>query len=141
MYAQILSQIRDQSELLFATQRFNATQNVFVGRRHTLFSWLHCTNSAPIAPLTQSTVNGALFRFLGPFIHMDIHDPEKDKALFGKYPLWTLLMVKAAKKALDEKRARIEDGFLIVDPPSSAPVARPRLTRTRADQQSRIRLL
>jgi hypothetical protein len=65
---------------------------------------------------------------------MDIHDPEKDKALFGKYPLWTLLMVKAAKKALDEKRARIEDGFLIVDPPSSAPVARPRLTRPQKEK-------
>lgn len=53
-----------------------------------------------------------------------MEDIETEKALLARYPLWTLLMVKAAKKALDEKRARIEDGFLIVDPPPSAPAAR-----------------
>jgi hypothetical protein len=43
-------------------------------------------------------------------------DIETERAIRGRYPLWTLLMVKAAKKALEEKRARIEEGFLIVDP-------------------------
>jgi hypothetical protein len=44
-------------------------------------------------------------------------DTERDKKVLEKYPLHILLMVKAAKKALDDGRARIEDGLLVVDSP------------------------
>jgi hypothetical protein len=48
-----------------------------------------------------------------------MNDAEQDKRLFANYPLHIVLMVKAANKALDEGRARIEDGVLVIDPPSS----------------------
>ena len=49
---------------------------------------------------------------------MTMPEIERDKKVLAKYPLYILLMVKSAKKALDEGRARIEDGILIVDPPT-----------------------
>lgn len=45
-------------------------------------------------------------------------DPEKEKALFAKYPFHICLMVKAAKKALEEGRASIQDGILVLQPPA-----------------------
>ena len=48
-------------------------------------------------------------------------ETERDKRVLSKYPLHILLMVKAAKGALDEGRARIEDGLLIVDSPREQP--------------------
>ena len=62
-----------------------------------------------------------------------MHDLETERDVLAQYPLWTLLMVQAAKKALDEKRARVEDGFLIVDPPA-AMRAVPRLTRPQKEK-------
>src|ERR1051326_7738027 len=111
MYAQILSQIRDQSELLFATQRFNATQNVFVGRRHTLFSWLHCTNSAPIAPLTRSTVNCALFQLHGPLSSRRIlsHEEVNVKDAMQPFPETELLSVKKLAQILDCSPKTVHD--------------------------------
>jgi hypothetical protein len=50
-------------------------------------------------------------------------DMEREKALLAKYPFHIYLMVKAAKQALDEGRARIEDGMLVFQEPAA--VARP----------------
>ncbi len=44
---------------------------------------------------------------------------ERDKRVLAKYPLHILLLVKAAKKALDEGRARIDNGLLIVESPKT----------------------
>ena len=40
-------------------------------------------------------------------------DIEKEKRLLAKYPFHIYLMVKAAKKALDEGRVCIQDGMLV----------------------------
>ena len=52
-------------------------------------------------------------------------DIERDREMLAKYPPHILLLVKAAKKALEEGRARIENGFLIVDPPKDPPALTP----------------
>ena len=41
-------------------------------------------------------------------------DLEKEKKLLAKHPFHIYLMVKAAKKAMDEGRAGIQDGVLVV---------------------------
>jgi len=46
-----------------------------------------------------------------------MNDPELDKRLLAAYPLHIVLMVKAAKKALDEGRAHIVDGVFMIDEP------------------------
>jgi len=46
-----------------------------------------------------------------------VDETERDKRVLAKYPLYILLMVKAAKKALEEGRAKIQDGRLVVDSP------------------------
>lgn len=43
-------------------------------------------------------------------------DPEKEKELFAKYPLHIRLLVKAAKEAMRDGRAIIQDGVLVVLP-------------------------
>lgn len=48
-----------------------------------------------------------------------MNDIDEEKELLDKYPLHIVLMVKAAKKALDEGRARIVDGVLVIDPPKA----------------------
>jgi hypothetical protein len=45
---------------------------------------------------------------------------ELDRELLQKYPLHIVLMVKAAKAALDKGQARIENGTLMMDAPSPA---------------------
>jgi hypothetical protein len=45
-----------------------------------------------------------------------MNDLEKEKALFAEYPFHICLMVKAATKALEEGRARIEGGILVLQP-------------------------
>ena len=52
-----------------------------------------------------------------PFV-WGMGNPEKEKALFAKYPFHIGLMVKAAKKALEEGRASIQDGILVFQPPA-----------------------
>jgi hypothetical protein len=49
-------------------------------------------------------------------------DMEQEKRLLAKYPSHIVLMVKMAKQALDEGRARIEDGMLVFQ---DAPPTRP----------------
>jgi hypothetical protein len=55
-----------------------------------------------------------------PFI-WGMNDLEKEKALFTQYPFHICLMVKAAKKALEEGRASIQDGILVLQPPIKPP--------------------
>ncbi len=45
-------------------------------------------------------------------------DIERDKKLLTEYPFHIYLMVKAAKKALEEGRAHIQDGILVLQPPT-----------------------
>ena len=55
-----------------------------------------------------------------PFV-WGMNDLEKEKALFAEYPFHICLLVKAAKKALEEGRARIEEGILVLQPPTKLP--------------------
>lgn len=50
---------------------------------------------------------------------------EKEKSLLSEYPFHIYLMVKAAKQALDEGRARIEDGMLVFQRPEASGAPRP----------------
>lgn len=56
-------------------------------------------------------------------------DIDKEKELLANYPPHIVIMVKAAMKALEEGRARIEDGVLVIDPPSSSELDSPRLRK------------
>jgi hypothetical protein len=45
-------------------------------------------------------------------------DTEIERELLANYPLHIVMMVRAATKALEEGRARIDDGVLVIDPPA-----------------------
>jgi hypothetical protein len=59
-----------------------------------------------------------------------MNDLDNEKRLFEEYPFHILVMVHAAKKALHEGRARIEDGVLVFDPPLDSP--RPKKPKQKA---------
>lgn len=56
-----------------------------------------------------------------------MNEVDAGKELLDKYPLHIVLMVKSATKALDEGRARIVDGVLVIDPPKPRELDRQRL--------------
>ena len=56
-----------------------------------------------------------------------MNDVDEEKELLDKYPLHIVLMVKAAKNALAEGRARIVDGVLVIDTPKPPELDRQRL--------------
>lgn len=56
-------------------------------------------------------------------------DLEKEKRLLAKYPFHIYLMVKAAAKALEDGRAEIRDGVLVV-----AAQEGPRTARSRPEK-------
>lgn len=60
-----------------------------------------------------------------------------EKRIREEYPWHIVIMVQAAKKALDEGRARIENGVLIFDAPrdSAGEGQRPKRTLTARDQE------
>ena len=63
---------------------------------------------------------------------------EKEKRLFAEYPFHICMLVKAAKQALDEGRARIENGILVL---SSGPPPPPDAASDGVDDGSRTKVL
>lgn len=47
-------------------------------------------------------------------------DAKREQELLAKYPFHIYLMIMAAKKALDEGRATIQDEVLMMNPPSES---------------------
>jgi hypothetical protein len=65
-----------------------------------------------------------------------VDEIERDRRVLRKFPLHILLLVKAAKKALEEGRGRIKDGMLFVDGPPPTEISQKKRVPAGDDQSA-----